>query len=742
MQVQRLKGYYYQARRLPVGVIAHKALRRAQRVTMDLSRHVRAATRGTYLRRSSTPAIKHSYFRIDDADLDLLDRDTLFALTRRWCKHEFNILGSGWLRADRPAGAPRPTINTSNAQEAERIAALLPAHYRPIDWQADFKSGHRWSEDRWHTSIRFGNVLGVDIKVPWELSRLHHLPQMALTFALARRRPDGCHLDALDVGQEVRNQLLDFVRSNPPGYGVNWCSSINSGIRAANILVALDILTVFGVPPDPEVDNVIVAYVFSHAQQILDNLEWSPELQASHYLGNIVGLLFIAAYFDSTPFLDSLLAFAVQEFIGAVEKQFHDDGSNFEGSTCYHASSAEMVAYGAAIILALPERKLQALQDYDSTLIKRGPGLAPAPLQLFPLSLIGTEENHTLLTPLTAPLWDKIRRMRAFLLDVTKPNGRVVQIGDNDSSRFLRLDPRIISARPSEDDPAPAGSKDLEEDDLDHSHLVATIDGFFPRPSGGTPPRFESQAIRRIIRARAVDIRETPRGCPEQHRPFASWEQEILGAHGHNLKTTLIHTHDRALLQSLNCVAYEDFGYFVFRSERFFLGLRCGSLGQHGAGGHAHNDQLSIELNVDGEDIIADPGTYCYTPFPEIRNRYRSITAHFAPRRKNLEPISLDQGLFLLSGDILPKCLYFGPEGFIGSYTYVDSEVYRIVSFREHIVVVRDLLEGNDLDGPGFLEFRSLNDLKRHLPVVFSPGYGKLLASRPLEGTRGRGAHQ
>ena len=38
----------------------------------------------------------------------------------------------------------------------------------------------------------------------------------------------------------------------------------------------------------------------------------------------------------------------------------------------------------------------------------------------------------------------------------------------------------------------------------------------------------------------------------------------------------------------------------------------CLAVGQDGNGGHAHNDQLSIELNVDGEDWIADPGTYLY----------------------------------------------------------------------------------------------------------------------------------
>ena len=52
---------------------------------------------------------------------------------------------------------------------------------------------------------------------------------------------------------------------------------------------------------------------------------------------------------------------------------------------------------------------------------------------------------------------------------------------------------------------------------------------------------------------------------------------------------------------------------------------------ENGLGGHAHNDQLCLELNLDGEDLIVDPGSYIYTAIPSIRNQYRSVTAHFVP---------------------------------------------------------------------------------------------------------------
>ena len=123
-----------------------------------------------------------------------------------------------------------------------------------------------------------------------------------------------------------------------------------------------------------------------------------------------------------------------------------------------------------------------------------------------------------------------------------------------------------------------------------------------------------------------------------------------------------------------------------------FLAIRCGAIGQEGNGGHAHNDQLSLELNVDGEDWILDPGTYLYTPLPKRRNQYRSVKAHFAPRLINgKEPGRLDLGLFQLGDQAKGKCLYFGLEGFIGVHWGYGEPVYRMVRLTKERMVVTDV---------------------------------------------------
>jgi len=56
-----------------------------------------------------------------------------------------------------------------------------------------------------------------------------------------------------------------------------------------------------------------------------------------------------------------------------------------------------------------------------------------------------------------------------------------------------------------------------------------------------------------------------------------------------------------------------------------------GDVGPHGylpIAAHAHADALSLELRVDGVDVLADPGTYCYHGEPAWRSWFRSTRGH------------------------------------------------------------------------------------------------------------------
>jgi hypothetical protein len=171
------------------------------------------------------------------------------------------------------------------------------------------------------------------------------------------------------------------------------------------------------------------------------------------------------------------------------------------------------------------------------------------------------------------------------------------------------------------------------------------------------------------------------------------------------------------LRDGLRCIAYPDFGLYLFRSARLYLAVRCGSNGQNGNGGHAHNDQLGIELNVDGRDILTDPGTYLYTALPERRNAYRSVKAHFAPYVAGKEPGDLTKGLFTLGNEAQARAFYFGPNGFIGAHQGYGVPVYRGIALEASRIVITDVLHPE-----GSTDLR----LAENPPLPpFSAGYGK-----------------
>jgi hypothetical protein len=747
--LERLIERLRRAATLPPYEVLQKALAKAQRSyhwRRERERDFRACTFDSGEVPSGPLA---SFFGRYPTDA-VVDPVALGAVGTHYLAHRFDLLGSGWVgvrhgmecrgleghRYDvsRPC-TPDPEgawlealVTPGNLIESQRIWRLVDPGYQAIDWQRDFKSGYRWSERTWYRDIAYGHLPGVDVKVPWELARMQHLPQLAGVEALA----DPGRVAALPSGRyarEFRNQVLDFIATNPPRFGVNWATTMDVAIRVANWLAAYDLFRASGTEFDSVFETVFRRSVLQHGRHIVANLEWTVELRGNHYLANVVGLLFVAAYLPRSAETDVWLAFAVQQVIAEAEYQFTSDGANFEASTCYHRLSAEQLIYTTALILGFGPDQIAALRDYDHRQLDTTPSPRPGPM---PLYLTAGRQS-----PLPPGYLERVERMAEFTMHITKPNGRVPQIGDNDSGRFLKLVPRFRShstaaarARYTSLDGytgLPQDSTYWEEDHLDHTHLIAAAHGLFRR-SDFAESAGDSAGQSRIVADLARDLVLPSMGGQEypaervrigEAGTIARLEARLgaMGAeHYRHLAITLPGT---GLWDGLQLLAYPDFGLYLFRSSSLYLAVRCGPIGQNGLGGHAHNDQLHVELTVNGEDWIADPGTYVYTPLPIRRNEYRSTRAHFTPRMVGPEPARLDLGLFRLGGESRASCLYWGPEGFAGAVQSGRRTATCIVRPRDDAVIVVHAAEGSRLEEVEQADWRSL-----YPAVAYSPGYG------------------
>lgn len=721
--------------------LARRIFRRAKRESRALLLETYAHLRSTYPEVARVPnEVVRRFGFIDSQFIEQLKADfpDYPELVRQQAKqsltHCFDLLGSGpvivkhgteclgldgyryempsVIQADRDGAWLSGRINRANLPTARRIWRLVEEGYLPIDWHLDFKSGYRWSENTWHGKIRSGEIPGVDVKVPWELSRMQHLPTLAIACHFAATGAAG--FETVDTyAHEFRNQVLDFVASNPPGFGVNWACAMDVAIRAANLVVARDIVAASGGHLDEAFDAVFVSSLVAHARHVVANLEWSPRYRGNHYLANIVGLLFVAAILPCDDEVDAWLAFAVQELVDEVKYQFHDDGSNFEASVCYHRLSAEMVSWAIALLANLPADKRTVLTS---------PRLGP--VRKLPRLRGGAAAMHRIPgscreSPVPVWCWEQLAKMAEFTQTLTRPDGLVVQFGDNDSGRFIKLGSGE-QLRAGNDPTAPAWS-------LDHGALIAgirtllgdatdlaSIDDPASRILCGLAG-LGGPSDRRAFGASTSSGKTMPVIKIGDERVWAEYNERFVKAIATSRWKSRFSAQAPGLLDDLRCDAYPGMGCYVFRSPRLYLAIRCGEIGLAGLGAHAHCDQLGIELLVDAVICARDPGTFIYTPILSKRNAYRSAKAHHVPRVAGREPANLSLGPFDLRGAAEGECLYFGFSGFVGRHAGYGAWVYRIITLESDGVTICDFSEGG---------LPLANPTPEFLP--FSHGYGRV----------------
>jgi heparinase II/III-like protein len=551
--------------------------------------------------------------------------------------HRFDLLGSGLIDVKREGVAQ---VNKANASHSRYISSYIGSPgYQFIDWQLDFKSGYRWSEKDHFTVIPYGHKDGVDIKVPWELSRLQHLPQMAL-WALMHKDPAIVH--------EIKSQILDFLAHNPPRFGVNWRCPMDVGIRTVNLVMTHSLLSSAGFELDKAFQVILGNAVQDHVDHILANLEWSETARGNHYLANILGLLFGAAALDRSPRNIAMLAFAIQEFFIEVKRQFLSDGASFEGSTGYHRLSSEMLYWGTALILGLPEELVEQLASYDAKAIKTRP---PFSQRLFKI-----EEGKI---KIPSYLHDAISQSRKFIEDTTKPDGLSLKIGDYDSGRLLKLFVPL---------------KETREVILDHSPALSLANGLFENQV--KDDGLVLSALRKERRLEPALSRITR--ILQQETSFESFDQvqTVIAIEG---------------LDSLRLSCYREFGLYIWKTDDFMMTLRC----HEGQGlrewGHFHDDNLGLTLYGRGQDLIADPGSYLYSAKPEDRRAYQASSAHYVPRLENCPAMAFGPSLFeakpLAKGD----CLKFDQTGSVMTLTGQDWSLARRIKITSKTIEITDM---------------------------------------------------
>ena len=481
-----------------------------------------------------------------------------------------------------------------------------------IDWHRDFKSGYRWKAHTYFTDIKiaYGKA---DIKVPWELSRFSHAVTLGQAYWLTQDEK---------YSREFTGQVSDWIDSNKAQFGVNWACTMDVGIRACNWTTAYTFFRDSAAFDEAFLLKFLKS-LYRHGLHIRANLEYSDALTLNHYLANLAGLAYLGTVFPDFTEGAEWKTFAVRELIREMEKQVYPDGCDFEASTCYHRLVLELFFYPTLVVV---------MNDPDFN----GRNLREVAERVFGTAYVR-----------------RLHSMFCAVLHLLSPDGRMPQIGDNDSGRLHTW---------------------TNDNILDMRYLLVLAAVFFG------DSRFK--------------VREFG-FCPD-----ALW---VFGDSGKHLWNSLP---DRSF-EDIPSISFPDAGWYVMRNNGDCMVVSCGPNGQKGTGGHGHNDKLSFTLCFDGKDLLVNPGTFVYTADPASRNLFRSTASHNTVSIAGLEQNRFDlspRGLFRTAdgSQARVKCWQTGPEQdrFVGEHFGFDPagrhHEREIIFFRQkRMLEIRDTVFGS-----------------------------------------------
>ncbi|MBL7975914.1 MAG: heparinase II/III-family protein, partial [Candidatus Kapabacteria bacterium] len=197
-------------------------------------------------------------------------------------------------------------------------------------------------------------------------------------------------------------------------------------------------------------------------------------------------------------------------------------------------------------------------------------------------------------------VYNRLQAIYSFTASYIYSTGKAPQIGDNDSGRFLPIFPSVYTT----------STNTSVFDYQQHQHVLAGLEALLEIPVSHSHPEYT------IVK-------------------------ELVGTYIGTLSSAT----NKYSLTFLQCIQIGDIE----------LRIRAGEIGQKDKGGHAHNDQLSFTMAIQGIEFLVDPGTFVYAPLPDERNAFRSTAMHNTLQVGTQEQNTWNTGtldsLFWLQGD-------------------------------------------------------------------------------------------
>lgn len=272
------------------------------------------------------------------------ERERVLAAAGRAVRHEIDLLGSGQVLL------------------GERI-----------DWERDYKTGHRWPGGYFRGIDYVNRGRPSDVKTAWELSRLQWLLPAAQAYVMTRDER---------FAAAARDVLEQWIDANPFACNVNWCVTMEPAMRVFTLAWLLMALGRSAAWTRREFRLKLLVSLYLHAwftERFIERIE----VNGNHFTADAAALVLAGALFGPGEDARRWLRNGRDELEREIRLQVHDDGVDFEASAAYHRLVGELFLFAGMAADAAGSPVSQVYRDRIAAMARftaayTGPdGLAP-----------------------------------------------------------------------------------------------------------------------------------------------------------------------------------------------------------------------------------------------------------------------------------------------------------------------------------------------------------------------------
>lgn len=201
-----------------------------------------------------------------------------------------------------------------------------------IDWLRDFHSGVAWPLGYMRDIVYVNPRDASDVKVAWDLSRLHWLLPAGQAYLL-----DGEERWA----EAARAVLDDWIAANPYAWTVNWSCTMEAALRIFSWTWLFRAFHASRAWSDAGFRERFLCSLYLHGDFTERHLEYS-DVNGNHCTADAAALVFAGLFFRPAPEAERWLERGWSLLDEELPRQVYPDGVDFEASAAYHRLVAEL----------------------------------------------------------------------------------------------------------------------------------------------------------------------------------------------------------------------------------------------------------------------------------------------------------------------------------------------------------------------------------------------------------------